>query len=369
MSLRPKDCIEPLRIGWDSEKDLLGWFPEREIYLRSQGKVRFVRISPVAQCVFATALLFGIALWLGTSLSALVAHWRLAGERQDLQQRATRIEREDHDLQHHRRQFDDRTRTLESRQRQLEDIVRRTLGFQLARPPVSKADEAAKLAPIDQRLAAIERRQIGFAAQVTRTTEARQARQRETLRRLGLPVPRGNMAEGGPFIPYDGPMPPAAADPALLFAALQSSLDRWQASRGLMTALPAALPVANVDLTSSYGVRYDPFTHRPAIHPGQDFRGAYGSAIMAAGVGRVIHAGWLAGYGKAVMIDHGYRLVSLYGHMSRVLVQDGQAVKRGDPIGLIGSTGRSTGPHLHFEVRLDGRSINPWPLMEMNHVR
>ncbi len=348
---------------------MLGWFPEREIYLRSQGKVRFVRISPVLQCALAAALLLGFAVWIATSLSALVAHWRLAGEREDLQQRATQIEREDHNLQHNRRQLDDRTRTLESRQKQLEDIVRRTLGFQLARPSAPKVDKQAALVPIDQRLAAIERRQIGFAAQVTRATDARQTRQRETLRRLGLPVPKGDAGEGGPFIPYNGPMAPVAADPAALFAALRSSLDRWQASRGLMTALPAALPVATVDLTSSYGVRYDPFTHRPAIHPGQDFRGAYGSPIMAAGVGRVIHAGWLAGYGKAVMIDHGYHLVSLYGHMSRILVQDGQMVRRGDALGQIGSTGRSTGPHLHFEVRLAGRSINPWPLMEMNRVR
>jgi murein DD-endopeptidase MepM/ murein hydrolase activator NlpD len=113
-----------------------------------------------------------------------------------------------------------------------------------------------------------------------------------------------------------------------------------------MTALPAGLPVTSMDLTSAFGVRADPFTHRRALHPGQDFRGAVGGPIMAAGVGKVIHAGWLAGYGKAVMIDHGYHLVSLYGHMSRIFVQDG-----------------------HFEVRLNGRSINPWPLMEMNLVR
>jgi murein DD-endopeptidase MepM/ murein hydrolase activator NlpD len=302
------------------------------------------------------------------SLSALVAHWRIANERDTLEQRATLIRRESSNLQHNRRKLDDRTKTLESRQKQLEAIVHRYLGYNTS--PTPKPDKPAAFVPIDQRLAAIEQRQLGFVVQVTRTTSAEQARHSATLKRLGLRVPQANTGEGGPFIPYKGPMPPPSEKaPAALFAALQESLDQWQASRGLMTALPAGIPVNNVDLTSSYGFRYDPFTHRPAIHPGQDFRGAYGTPIMAAGVGRVIHAGWLAGYGKAVVIDHGYHLVSLYGHMSRVLVQDGQMVKRGDPLGQIGSTGRSTGPHLHFEVRLDGRSINPLPLMEMNHVR
>jgi murein DD-endopeptidase MepM/ murein hydrolase activator NlpD len=322
----------------------------------------------MTQLVLTTAIVAGFAIWLGMSFSALIAHWRIAGERDTLEQRATLIQRESSNLQHNRRQLDDRTRTLESRQKQLENIVHHYLGYNLG--PAAKPARQAAFVPIDQRLAAIEQRQLGFAAQVTRTTSAEQARHRDTLKRLGLRVPQGNTGEGGPFIPYDGPMPPPSDKaPAALFAALQSSLDQWQASRGLMTALPAGIPVTNVDLTSAYGFRYDPFTHRPAIHPGQDFRGPYGSPIMAAGVGRVIHAGWLAGYGKAVVIDHGYHLVSLYGHMSRVLVQDGQMVKRGDPLGQIGSTGRSTGPHLHFEVRLDGRSINPLPLMEMNRVR
>jgi murein DD-endopeptidase MepM/ murein hydrolase activator NlpD len=349
---------------------LLRWFPEREIYLRSQGKVRFVRISPVAQCALASALTVGFGLWLCASVSALAVHWHLDSERETLQQRATQIEREDNNLQRNRRQLDHRTQTLESRQQQLETIVHRVLGIQLARPPALKADKHSALTPIDQRLASIERRQLGFATAVTRSTSAEQERHRATFKLLGLPVPQATEAQGGPFIPYNGPMPSVLGlSPDALFAAMQSSLGQWQASRRFITALPAGQPVTNVDLTSPFGVRYDPFTRRPAVHPGQDFRGPYGSPIMAAGVGRVVHAGWLAGYGKAVMIDHGYRLVSLYGHMSRIIVKDGQTVRRGDEVGLIGSTGRSTGPHLHFEVRLDGRSINPRPLMEMNRVR
>lgn len=349
---------------------MLNWFPEREIYLRSQGRVRFVRISPQVQFALVTALTLGFGIWLCMSLLALIAHWQRDTERESLQQRATQIRLEDGNLRRNRRQYDDRTRALESRQRQLENIVRRYLGMALPRPPAPRPDQHSSRAPIDQRLASIEHQQLGFAAEVVRSASTQDMKHRATLKLLGLSVPQGEDARGGPFIPYDGPMPVASGRvPDALFAALQDSLGQWQASRRFMTALPAGLPVTSMDLTSAFGVRADPFTHRRALHPGQDFRGAVGGPIMAAGVGKVIHAGWLAGYGKAVMIDHGYHLVSLYGHMSRIFVQDGQAVRRGEPVGLIGSTGRSTGPHLHFEVRLNGRSINPWPLMEMNLVR
>ena len=305
------------------------------------------------------------------SLSALAEHVRLASERASLQAHSQEIQVQDRNLRHNRRQLDERTRTLETRQRQLERIVQQYLGIEFSRPP-AKVGQAADPAPIDQRLALIEQRQLGFASEVTRTTSAQQAQQRNTFRRLGLPSPpaNGGDARGGPFIPYDGPVPTGAApSPDQLFAGLRYSLGQWQASKGFLAALPVGHPVSTIVMSSPFGVRDDPFTHRPAAHMGQDFRGPMGDPIMAAGEGRVTHAGWLAGYGKAVMVDHGYHLVSLYGHLSSILVRDGQEVRRGDRLGLMGSTGRSTGTHLHFEVRLNGRSINPRPLMEMNLVR
>ncbi len=234
-----------------------------------------------------------------------------------------------------------------------------------------KGRKPTSLASIDQRLAVIEQRQLGFATAVTRTTSAEQERRSKTLRRLGIPAPRsGGEGRGGPFIPYDGPLSlEAAPSPEELFAGLRYSLGQWQASKGFMAALPVGRPVERLLLSSPFGIRSDPFTHRRAAHLGQDFRGPYGDPIMAAGEGRVIHAGWMAGYGKAVTVDHGYHLVSLYGHLSRIHVREGQKVARGERLGLMGSTGRSTGSHLHFEVRLNGRSINPRPFMEMKLVR
>ncbi|RYD90658.1 MAG: M23 family metallopeptidase [Sphingomonadales bacterium] len=329
-----------------------------------------MRISPIKQFTLATLLLGGLAAWAGTSISALIEHMRLDGERERLERHSMQIQAQDRNLRHNRRQLDERTRTLESRQRQLERIVQQYLGIEFSRGAVPKKSQLSSLAPIDRRLALIEQRQLGFATEVTRTTSAQRAEQGKTFRRLGLPSPGGREGRGGPFIPYDGPVPSLAMpSPEQLFAGLRYSLGEWQTSNGFMAALPAGHPVSRLILTSPFGVRADPFTRRRAAHLGQDFEGSMGDPVMAAGEGTVSHAGWRAGYGKVVVVDHGYHLQSLYAHLSRIAVQEGQRIQRGERVGLMGSTGRSTGSHLHFEVRLNGRSINPRPLMEANFVR
>ncbi|RYD91844.1 MAG: hypothetical protein EOP61_26810 [Sphingomonadales bacterium] len=322
------------------------------------------------QLALAAFLFVALLAWAGTSISAMVEHLRLGGERERLEEHAQVIQAQDRSLKQNRRKLDERARTLESRQKQLERIVQQYLGVEFSRASTPKQRKPTSLASIDERLAVIERRQLGFASAVTRTTSAEQERQSKTLRRLGLRSPHGGEGRGGPFIPYDGPLSlQAGPSPDELFAGLRASLGQWQESKGFMAAIPAGRPVDRLVLSSPFGIRSDPFTRRRAAHLGQDFRGPYGDPIMAAGEGRVIHAGWMAGFGKAVQIDHGFHLVSLYGHLSRILVQEGQKVGRGDRLGLMGSTGRSTGSHLHYEVRLNGRSINPRPFMEMNLVR
>jgi murein DD-endopeptidase MepM/ murein hydrolase activator NlpD len=324
------------------------------------------------QLALTTLILVALVAWAGTSVSAMIEHIRLGGERERLQAHRQDIQAQDRNLRQNRRKLDERARTLESRQRQLERIVQQYLGVEFSRSSASapKEHKPTSLASIDERLAVIERRQLGFASAVTRTTSAEQERRSETLRRLGLRSPNDGEGRGGPFIRYDGPLSlQAAPSPEELFAGLRASLGQWQASKAFMAALPVGRPVQRLELSSPFGVRFDPFTRRRAAHLGQDFRGPYGDPIMAAGEGRVIHAGWMAGYGKAVKIDHGFHLVSLYGHLSRITVREGERVERGERLGLMGSTGRSTGSHLHYEVRLNGRSVNPRPFMEMNLVR
>jgi murein DD-endopeptidase MepM/ murein hydrolase activator NlpD len=130
----------------------------------------------------------------------------------------------------------------------------------------------------------------------------------------------------------------------------------------MLEAIPAIQPVANKDLTrvaSGYGMRMDPIYHSRRFHAGMDFTAPTGTDIYATGNGRVLSAGWQQGYGNCVEIDHGFGYVTLYGHMHTISVNAGQTVNRGEVIGLVGNTGKSTGPHLHYEVHYKGEIMNP----------
>ncbi len=119
-----------------------------------------------------------------------------------------------------------------------------------------------------------------------------------------------------------------------------------------------ALPSSGY-ISSPYGWRSHPVLGRRRLHTGMDFAAGYGSTIRAADSGTVLYSGWYGGYGKTVIINHGKGITTLYGHSSQLYVQAGESVKRGQPISAIGSTGLSTGPHLHFEVRKNGTPVNP----------
>ncbi|QEA17468.1 M23 family metallopeptidase [Novosphingobium ginsenosidimutans] len=112
-------------------------------------------------------------------------------------------------------------------------------------------------------------------------------------------------------------------------------------------------------VTSGYGLRWDPLGAGWRAHAGVDLAAAYGSPVVASANGRVSAARWQGGYGLLVALDHGAGVETRYGHLSQLSVQEGQVVKKGDVIGYVGSTGRSTGPHLHYEVREGGRAVDP----------
>jgi murein DD-endopeptidase MepM/ murein hydrolase activator NlpD len=134
--------------------------------------------------------------------------------------------------------------------------------------------------------------------------------------------------------------------------------------QNMLASIPAIQPVRNSDINmlAGFGGRIDPIYKSPKFHSGMDFGAKHGTKIFATGKGVVSIAGYgknLAGYGQCVVINHGYGYQTLYGHMSKIKVRVGQRIKRGDVIGLVGSTGKSTGPHLHYEVIKNGRKINP----------
>jgi murein DD-endopeptidase MepM/ murein hydrolase activator NlpD len=121
-------------------------------------------------------------------------------------------------------------------------------------------------------------------------------------------------------------------------------------------------PILNGE-SSGFGWRDDPFRHRPKFHSGTDFRGKYGTPVLAAGDGVVVFSGEKNGYGNVVFIDHGGGVVTRYAHLSRILTKVDAVITAGQQLGRVGSTGRSTGPHLHFEVRLDDRAVDPTTAM------
>jgi murein DD-endopeptidase MepM/ murein hydrolase activator NlpD len=127
-------------------------------------------------------------------------------------------------------------------------------------------------------------------------------------------------------------------------------------------------PVPNSE-SSGFGWRDDPFRHRPKFHAGTDFRGKHGTPVHAAGDGVVRLARWYGGYGNLIQIDHGGGVVTAYAHLQRFLVKPDQVVIAGQAIGRMGATGHTTGPHLHFEVRIDGRPVDPVMAMTVARLR
>ena len=160
-------------------------------------------------------------------------------------------------------------------------------------------------------------------------------------------------AEGGPYIPDDlSKLVPQSR-------AMFSELDKLALLEHILGTLPVSKPILNASEESGFGHRTDPFTGHLALHSGIDLAGPSGSKIMATAAGKVVAAGRNGAYGNAIDVDHGFGLVTRYGHLSQILVNQGAMVKRGDVIGIQGSTGRSTGPHLHYEVRYNDKPINP----------
>lgn len=168
------------------------------------------------------------------------------------------------------------------------------------------------------------------------------------------PIARDDDAIGGPFVE---PETTEAFDNSLV--GLDTALGRLESVRSQARKLPFNNPSPASDITSSFGNRLDPFLGRLALHAGIDFRAPTGTRILATAPGTVITAGKTGGYGNMVEIDHGNGITTRYAHLSTILVNAGDKIATGEAIARSGSTGRSTGPHLHYEVRLNGEAVDP----------
>ena len=230
-------------------------------------------------------------------------------------------------------------------------------------------DQVGKYFPEAQGLAQIEARQLAFVENMTRFADWRAQRAEVALRKLNLdPRAMASAARAGAEQAMGGPLELLAtsADGSLdpRFERLGLSLARMSALERALEGVPQVVPAADHRITSTFGYRSDPFTRRSAMHSGIDFKGAMGSPIFAAATGEVTFAGRKSGYGNCVEITHANGIVTRYAHLSRIDVAAGQPIEAGETLGGLGSTGRSTGPHLHFEVRINGKAVNPRPFLE-----
>ncbi len=167
--------------------------------------------------------------------------------------------------------------------------------------------------------------------------------------------------QGGPFI-EDSEVSDLLSGPSLDPMIDTGVVDNIQQIVLLSKALqhmPLASPMRGYRVSSHFGRRIDPVTRRRAVHYGMDFTGPYGSKVMSTAPGRVMFAGRKGAYGYCVDVDHGFGFVTRYGHLRKITVRKGQQVARGDTVGIQGNTGRSTGTHLHYEVRFEGRALDP----------
>jgi murein DD-endopeptidase MepM/ murein hydrolase activator NlpD len=233
--------------------------------------------------------------------------------------------------------------------------------------PTVDSHAASVAAEVIAPLRKVEAHQVQIAIKARRVAEHRYAMTANNLRRLGVAPERFAArvpAMGGPYEPIAVSESATDAQADAQFRSLFMTWKKLDSLEKGVIAIPSAQPVQVVSFTSFFGVRTDPFRGNAAMHPGVDIPGAIGTPVYATADGFVARAERTGGYGNMVEINHGRGIATRYGHLSKILIPANVRVTRGQLIGLMGSTGRSTGSHLHYEVRIDGQAVNPMPFLQ-----
>jgi murein DD-endopeptidase MepM/ murein hydrolase activator NlpD len=376
--------LQKLAVGGLRDR-LRSWFPDREFFMRSQGQVRFIKISARVQMVAAGIAAALLVVWLATMAAMAISGYLSTRDRLALLDREAKVASSESRLNAYGNDIGKVADDLKRRQDFIEKTSQAVLGDlpRDAKPGETVSNSASEAAqtvkkvslavPQAAELARIEARQLALIEGLTRLADRRAASAESRLASLGL-NPRAMLAslddrsaQGGPQIRLttsaDGSIDPR-------FQRFALSMARMDVLERSVRGLPQVLPANLEYISSGFGFRPDPFTGGGGeFHPGLDFKGPLGAPIYAAARGAVSFVGQRSGYGNCVEIDHGNGLVTRYAHMSAFRTAVGKQVIPGEVIGLIGSTGRSTGPHLHFEVRIGDRPVNPRPFLEAaSHV-
>ncbi|WP_277601939.1 peptidoglycan DD-metalloendopeptidase family protein [Altererythrobacter sp. BO-6] len=360
--------------GWGER--LRRWFPDREFFMRSQGQVRFIKISSRVQMTAAAIVL---ALLVGWAISMAAMAWtqyRAQADRLSLLEREARVATATERVNAYRDNLEAVTQDLVKRQEFLEQITEAIPADVKSESAVSDSsteaaatvDKVSAAIPEAAALAQIEARQLAYVERLTRYADRRAERSAQAMRKLGLdPKAMLRRAEqqamGGP-LEILATSANGQVDPR--FERLGLSLARMAALEESLDGIPQVNPTSRrmTQVSSGFGYRRDPFTRRGAMHQGLDFKGPIGAPIYSAAKGRVSFVGRKHGYGNVVEVSHGNGVMTRYAHLSRFNAKVGQNVEAGDLIAALGNTGRSTGPHLHFEVRINDRAVNPRPFLE-----
>lgn len=238
-------------------------------------------------------------------------------------------------------------------------------GAHLRGTPVdASSDRSAQIDATRAAAARLAERQAAYVDAIADAVAGRADRIVEVL--SGLGVSEQHLGEaavanvGGPFV---APVDTGDADFRSTVETVAVEIERFNKIQALAGAIPVERPI-DAPVTSGFGRRIDPFLRRPAMHGGIDFRAKTGAAVRATALGVVVSAKYRGGYGKMVEIDHGNGFRTRFAHLSRISVSLGQRVRSGDILGKVGSTGRSTGPHLHYEVRRNDRPVDPAPFLK-----
>jgi len=351
------------------------WFPDREFFMRADGQVRFIKLSSKLQIRVAAGAVAVVFLWLVALAVMAWGQYRAEADLASFAEKRAEVANADERIKAYGGNLEKVVDDLQQRQKFLdemarmlpEDMVREGDAGGTVTDSTAEASKTIKkvsaLIPQARGLAEIEARQLAFVERLTRFADARARRAEAAMRKLNLDPKfmsrETQEAMGGPFEAITG-----ADDIDPRFERLGFSLARMAVLERALDGIPQVVPASVENITSGFGYRRDPFNGHGAMHAGIDFKGAIGSPIFAAAEGRVTFAGWKAGYGQAIEITHGNGMLTRYAHLSRIDVKVGQPVAAGATIGGLGNTGRSTGPHLHFEVRINDRAVNPRPFLE-----
>ena len=353
-------------------------FPERHIYIRSGGEMRGYVFSTTKQLLGATCVAAG-ALWMGVCTASMMVNALAVSstDQQVIRQKAyyerlnadrqARLNSAVAQLSATNGSLDDLASSVEKRHAALAILVSDFKGVPGAADALKVAKPRLLAASPVERIQSTRMDQERLIDAAEGFAKSRAERLRLAMKMAGLDA--GNFTNrgaslGGPLIEAKDPRALAAVlDVDEDFASrIQRAANDMSDMRQLGAAtkkLPLYRPTSNPALSSSYGVRFDPFTRRPAFHSGLDFPGAFYTPIMATAPGVVSFTGVRSGYGNTVEIDHGSGFKTRYAHLATIGVRVGQRVAIGNRIAAMGSTGRSTGPHLHYEVWVNGKAQNP----------